>query len=151
MARLYSKKRGKSGSTKPTKKVIHSWVRYKPKEIELLIVKMSKEGSSTSEIGMHLRDTYGIPDTRLITKKRISQILEEKNQLPKIPENITALMKRVAALQKHLENNKVDKVAKRGLQLTEAKIRRLTKYAKKTGRLPADWNYDAKQVGLMIE
>ena len=44
MARMYSRKRGKHGSKKPAKKTVPSWTRYKPKEIELIIVKHAKEG-----------------------------------------------------------------------------------------------------------
>ena len=35
MARMHSGKKGKSGSKKPSKKKVHAWIRYKPKEIEL--------------------------------------------------------------------------------------------------------------------
>ena len=33
---------------------------------------MAKEGKSTSEIGILLRDTYGIPSVKLITGKRVN-------------------------------------------------------------------------------
>ena len=62
MARMHSRKRGKAGSKKPMKKVLPLWVRYKSKELELLIVKLAKEGKTPSQIGVILRDTYGIPD-----------------------------------------------------------------------------------------
>jgi small subunit ribosomal protein S15 len=151
MARIYSKKKGKSKSTKPSKPTIKAWVRYKPKEVELLVIRLAKEGLSTSSIGLHLRDTYGIPDVKLITKKTITKILHDKNLTSKIPENMMFLLRRVVALQKHLEANKKDQVAKRGLLLTESKIRRLVRYYKNTKVLPANWNYDSKQVGLLIE
>ena len=66
MARKYSRKHGKSGSKKPLKKTLPVWLRYKPNEVELLITKLSKEGKNSSEIGVVLRDTYGIPDVRLL-------------------------------------------------------------------------------------
>ena len=151
MARMYSRKKGKSGSTKPAKKGVYSWMNYKPKEVELLVVKLAKEGSEPSKIGLILRDTYGIPDVKSITKKSISDILEEKKLLKELPENLTALLRRVIELQKHLETNKKDMVGKRGLQLTESKVRRLVKYYKETGRIPDTWKYDAKRVNLLIE
>ncbi len=80
MARKYSRKHGKSGSKKPIKKVLPLWLRYKPKEVELLIFKSAKEGKSSSEIGIILRDTYGIPDVRFLCKKKITDILKEKNR-----------------------------------------------------------------------
>jgi small subunit ribosomal protein S15 len=150
MARMYSRRKGKSGSTKPQKKS-YSWMTYKSKEIELLIVKLAKEGNSPSKIGLILRDVYGIPDVKAITKKNITEILEKKELRPKLPENLTSLLKRVITLQKHLGANKKDETAKRGLMLTESKIRRLVKYYKKSGRLPETWNYDPKRVNLLIE
>ena len=151
MARMHSRRKGKSGSTKPSKPILHSWIRYKPKEVELLIVKLGKEGMTTTQIGLHLRDTYGITNVKLLTKKSISQILEKKSLTPKLPENLTALLKRVISLQKHLENNHKDEVAKKGLLLTESKVRRLVKYYKRTNKLPESWNYDPKQVNLLVE
>ena len=50
MAKMHSRARGKSGSTKPVKK-IPSWAPYKGPDVEKLIVKYSKAGKNTSEIG----------------------------------------------------------------------------------------------------
>lgn len=151
MARMHSRKKGKSGSTKPVKKSIHTWIRYKPKEVELLIVKLGKEGKAPSQIGLILRDTYGIPDVKMITKKSISDILKAKKIEKAIPENLEVLIRRVIALQKHMEANRHDVVAKRGLMLTESKIRRLVKYYTRSGRLAPDWKYDSKRVSLLLE
>ena len=151
MARMYSHKRGKSGSKKPMKMGQYSWTSYKTKEIEMLIVKLAKEGNTSSKIGLVLRDTYGIPDVKSMTKKTITQILQEKEVAPKLPDNLTALLKRMVALQKHQAANKKDMTAKRGIQLTESKILRLVPYYKKHGMLPESWNYDPKNVQLLIE
>ncbi|HLD42954.1 MAG TPA: 30S ribosomal protein S15 [Candidatus Nanoarchaeia archaeon] len=146
MARMYSRKRGKSGSKRPVKRTKPAWLGYKPKEIEIIIAKLAKEGKSASQIGLILRDTYGIPDVRPILKKKITGILQEKKILPEIPEDLFALMKRSNALRKHFEVNKKDMVAKRGLQLTDAKIKRLIKYYKKIRKLPVGWKIDAKRI-----
>ncbi len=151
MARMHSRKKGKSGSKKPIKKTIPSWIRYKTKEIELLIVKLTKEGKTTSEIGMILRDIYGIPDARRLLGKKITDILDEKKMLPAIPEDLLKLIKRSIAIRKHLEENHKDQVGKRGLILTESKIRRLVKYYKKTKKLPVDWKYEPSKIRLYIE
>ena len=150
MARLYSRKRGKSGSKKPIKKTMPLWVRYKPKEIEMLIVKLAKEGLADSKIGVILRDTYGIPDVRIICKKKISKIIEEKGIKKELPEDLTALIKKAVLVRKHLEENKKDEVAKRGLTLTESKIKRLTKYYKKTGKLASEWKYEPERAGFFV-
>ena len=151
MARMHSRKKGKSGSKKPVSRSPPTWIRYGSKEIELLITKLSKEGHSPSEIGIILRDTYGIPDEKRITGKKITKILKEKNLQTKIPEDLTALIKKAVKIIKHIEENKPDNTAKRGLQLTESKIKRLTKYYKKTGRLPSEWKYDPDKVKLLME
>ena len=151
MARMYSRKRGKSGSTKPSKKVVPTWIRYKANEVEHLVIKLAKEGQSASVIGLHLRDTYGIPDVKTITKKSISDILDEKKLLPKIPEDMMALIKRSVQIRKHLEENHLDNTAKRGLQITESKIGKLAKYYKRNDRIPQDWKYDPKKVSLLVE
>jgi len=151
MARMYSRRRGKAGSKKPIKKAIPLWVRYKPKEVEMLIVKLAKEGNTSSKIGAILRDTYGIPDARLLCKKKIYKIMEEKGIKQEIPEDLIALIKRAVSIRKHLEENKKDEVAHRGLTLTESKIKRLVKYYKKSGKLASEWKYEPERAEFFVE
>ena len=148
MARMYSRKRGKSGSKKPIKKVLPVWLRYKPQEVELLISKLAKEGKNSSEIGITLRDTYGIPDVRLLCKKKITQTLKEKKLAPEIPDDLLALIRKSVAVRKHLGTNKKDQTAKRGLTLIESSIKRLTKYYKRTGKLASEWKFDPERAGF---
>ena len=150
MARMHSRKRGKAGSTKPVKKVKPTWVEQKPKVVEALILKLAKAGHTTSEIGIMLRDAYGVPDVKAITGKKIMQILAENKLAPNLPENLTALIKRHIDLMKHIEGNKRDKTANRGAQLTESKINRLVKYYKRKGALAADWKYDKAKAKLLV-
>ncbi len=151
MARMHSRKRGKHGSKKPAKKTAPSWIRYKPKEVELLIAKLAKEGKSTAQIGILLRDTYGIPSILALCGKSISAILKEKKLLPDIPEDLTALFKKYASIVKHLEANKHDETAARGLHLAESLINRLVKYYKRTGRIPETWKFDSERMGFFAE
>ena len=151
MARKFSGKKGKSGSKKVLGKKLPIWVRYKPKEVELLIVKHAKEGLSTSEIGITLRDKYGIPNIKELTGKKISEILEAKKLTPKLPEDMMNMIKRAIALREHLEQNKKDMGAKRGLEITEAKIRKLMTYYKRNNKLDQDWKYNPKDAKLYIE
>ncbi len=151
MARIYSKKRGKSGSTKPAKKTVPSWVRYKTKEVELLVVKLAKEGHPTSKIGLVLRDSYGIPSVKAITKKSVTDILKDKKLVKKLPEDLTQVIKRTISLKKHLEENKQDMTAKRGLRLAESRMLRMIRYYKNSGKLPQEWKYDPSKVRLLIE
>ena len=151
MARMHSRKKGKHGSKKPAKKTVPSWIRYKPKEIELLIAKLTKEGKSTSQIGGLLRDVYGIPNVSALCGKSISAILKEKKLTSELPEDLTDLFKRYAAVKKHLETNKHDETAARGLLLTESKINRIVKYYKRTGKILESWKFDTERAGFFGE
>ncbi len=151
MARMHSHKHGKSSSTKPSNPKKPAWLTHKPKEIELLIAKYAKDGLTASQIGLTLRDEFGIPSVKLATSKTITQILKEKEQLAEIPEDLMALIKKVVFIKKHLEENKQDMTAKRGLILTESKANRLITFYKKNGRLPKDWKYDPERIKLYVE
>lgn len=148
---MYSRKRGKSKSQKPLKRTVPSWVVLKPAEVEMLVAKMGKEGLPASKIGLALRDKYGIPDVKAMCGKPVSRLLKEKEVLPELPEDLTALIRKSAAVRKHMEENKHDKTAKRGLQLTESKIKRLVKFYKKNGRVAEDWKYDVTRAGYFLE
>lgn len=148
---MHSRDKGRAGSKRPVRKTTPSWIRYKSDEVELLISKLSKEGYTPSKIGLFLRDTYGIPDVKLVTKSRITKLLRDKKLISDVPEDLTSLLKRSIAIKKHMEKNNHDKTAKRGLQLTEAKIKRLISYYKKNNKLPQNYTYDTDQAGLLIE
>jgi len=151
MARMYSRNKGQSKSVKPTRKTSLSWLTYKQKEVEMLISKLAKEGKTPSQIGLFLRDNYGIPSVKNIAEKNITSILKEKKLLKEIPEDLMALIRKTVMLKKHLEKNHKDESAKHGLNLTESKIKRLVKYYKKTKKLPMDWKYDTERIKLFIE
>ncbi len=146
MAKMHSRKRGRSRGKKPLKPTKATWITYKPKELEMLVVKLSKEGNSSSLIGLILRDSYGIPSIHQVVGKSVSQILDEKKLTPEVPEDINALIKRANLLRKHLSKNKHDGSAKRGILLTESKIHRLGKYYKSTQRIPLTWKYVPEEV-----
>ena len=148
---MHSRKRGTHGSKKPAKKTAPSWIRYKGKEVELLISKLAKDGKTTSQIGVLLRDTYGIPNVFASCGKSVSAILKEKKLVAGIPEDLTSMFKRYASVKKHLDTNKHDETAFRGLQLAESKINRLVKYYKRTGRISETWKFDADRMGFFAE
>ena len=148
---MHSRAKGVSGSTKPIKKVVPSWLKYSAKEAELLVVKYAKDEKKPSQIGIILRDQYGIPDIKLVTGKSVKQILDEKKIKQELPEDFLALIKKSVMLRKHLEGNKKDISAKRGLLLTDSKIRRLAKYYKKKGVLDAKWRYNPEQFKMYAQ
>ncbi len=149
MARMHARKKGKSGSKKPT--VPAKWVTYKDKEVERLVLKLRKDGLRSSDIGRILRDQYGIPSVKSITGKTITKILEENNLLPEIPEDLLNLLKKAVNLRDHLAKNKKDYTSKHGLELLESKIRRLIKYYIKTKKLPKDFKYEPERAKLLVE
>ena len=150
MARKYSGMHGKSGSTKPSVLKKQVWVRYSPKEVELLIVKLAKQGMMSSKVGLVLRDTYGVPSVKLLTGKSISAILESKGIKTELPEDLLFLIRKYVSEVKHFKNNHRDMTAKRGITLTKSKIDQLIKYYKKTGKLSSDWKFDLKKAALYL-
>jgi len=152
MARMHARRKGKSGSTHPVDRKKHpEWSSLNPREIEAHIIELAKEGKSTSEIGMILRDQYAVPDVKLATGKKITKILEKNQIKQEIPEDLRNLIYTALQLKKHLETNKKDLSNKRSLQLTESKIRRLTKYYHSKKVLPEGWKYSPEQAKLMFE
>ena len=150
MARMHHRKKGKSSSTRPPRATLPEWCTIPAEEVEDLVIKLAREGQKPSIIGMILRDQYGIPLVKLVTKKTICQILRENDLLAPIPEDLTNLIVQATNLRKHLEENKKDKTSKRGLILIESKIHRLSKYYRRNKVLPADWKYDYKKAAQLI-
>jgi small subunit ribosomal protein S15 len=150
MARMHARKKGKSGSTKPAASSSDKWLEYNNDEIIKLIVTLGTEGMSPSVIGVTLRDQYGIPDVKKITKKSITEILKEKKLATELPEGFINLLKQALKLRKHIEKNPHDNSNNRGLQLTESKIKRLIRYYKAKKLMPKDFYYDVKNIELLL-
>jgi len=141
LARLYSSKRGRSGSTRPVNKKPPAWFKYAPEEVEALIAKLAKEGNSPSAIGAILRDKHGVPLVKPVTGKTVTQLARASGQNPKVPEDLDYLFRRAVELRKHLEKNRKDYQNKRSLATVESKIHRLVKYYKANGKLQPEWEY----------
>ena len=148
---MHSRKKGKAGSKKPNVKVAPEWVKLSSKEIEDLIVKLSKEGNNTAKIGLLLRDQHAVPDVKLICKKTITQILKEKGITKNIPEDMLNLITKAVKIRRHLEDNTKDVRNKVALNKVESKIRRLAKYYVSNNYLPKDWRYNGKTAALLIK
>jgi small subunit ribosomal protein S15 len=151
MARMHARRKGSSGSTQVLYDKKPDWVPLKEKELEELIVSLHKEGNSTSQIGIILRDLHGVPGTKIAIGKNITKILAENGLTPKLPEDLEALLKRSVRMHTHMKENHKDLHNKRQLHLIEAKIRRLVKYYQKRGILPATWKYTADSAKLLVE
>ncbi len=140
-ARLYTSKRGKSGSTRPISKKAPAWCKYTPEEVEALVLKLSREGNSPSTIGMLMRDRYAVPLVKSITGKNVQELLRTAQQAGTLPEDLSALLKKADHLRRHLEKNRKDYVNKRSLAMVESKIHRLVKYYRAKGQLRPEWEY----------
>ncbi|MCW4021838.1 MAG: 30S ribosomal protein S15 [archaeon] len=140
--------KGISHETRPVSKRPPAWCRYTPEEVEAQIIKLSKDGHPPSEIGIILRDQHGVPLSKSITGKSVTQILKERNMYSTLPEDLENLLRKATRLHVHQDKNKSDLHNKRALQLVEAKIYKLVRYYKKEGVLPADWKYSPKAISL---
>lgn len=140
-ARLYTSKRGKSGSTRPISKKTPTWCKYTAEEVEALVLKLAREGNSPSIIGVMLRDRYAVPLVKSVTGKTVDEILRAGQQAGTLPEDLSALLKKAGALKRHLEKNRKDSVNKRSLAMIESKIHRLVKYYRPKGKIRQDWEY----------
>jgi small subunit ribosomal protein S15 len=143
MARMHSHTRGKSHSTRPSTHGLPTWVSNTNSELTSLIIQLSKEGLGPSEIGIRIRDQHAIPLAKPILGKNITHTLTENNIHTELPEDLSQLVKKAVGLQKHLRAHNTDRRNVRSLELIEAKIHRLSKYYKRTGRLQADWKFAA--------
>lgn len=151
MARLHARRKGKSGSKRPLLTANPAWVSMEKDEIEDRIARLHAEGLSSAQIGGRLRDAYGVPSVKLATGKSVVQVLKGKGAKFDLPEDLATLMKRAVQLQVHLQANPKDLANRRGLQLLESKIRRLSKYWKREGVIPADWDYSLKLAELLVK
>ncbi len=143
MARIHVHTRGKSHSVRPIAKSHPSWISENPDQISALVVKMAKDGTSPSEIGVRLRDEHGIPLVKSVAGKTVTRILAEKGVLGEMPEDLDKLVHKAVGLQKHLKTHNSDHRNVRSLELVEAKIHRLSKYYKRIGKLAKSWKYAA--------
>jgi len=127
------------------------WIMYSNEEIEEMILKFNREGKSTSEIGIILRDQYGIPKVKDVTGERITEILKRNNQAGDYPEDLMNLIRRAVNIRDHLEENPKDLHSKRGLTIIESRIRKLASYYVNEGALPEGWRYDPQQAALLVK
>ncbi len=142
MARMHTRKRGKSGSIRIESKQRPSWIQYSDDEIKEMIIKMRKQGMTKSMIGIKLRDQYAIPGTRPVLHMKLGQVLKDNNLESDVPEDLQALIERYKRAMKHLSLNKHDMNNKRKAQLIMSKMLRLIRYYKRTSRLPQDWSLE---------
>jgi small subunit ribosomal protein S15 len=144
MARMHAHTRGKSHSTRPSSKSVPTWVSIGHSDLTSLIVKMyNEDGLTASQIGIILRDEYGIPLVKPILGKTITDVLRENGVKQDMPEDLDRLVKKALGLQRHLRTHNSDRRNVRSLELIESKIHRLSRYYKKRDKIDKNWKYAA--------
>lgn len=127
------------------------WSDLSGDEVEELVVKLARDGKQSAEIGSILRDQYAVPDVKAATGNKMTEILEEHDLLPPVPEDLLNLMERAINLREHVRENPKDHHNRRGLQKLESKIRSLATYYKEQGELPYDWTYSERTAKMLVE
>jgi small subunit ribosomal protein S15 len=151
VSRIHSGRKGRAGSHRPYPLVRPEWVTVSSEEVVAQAVQLSKGGRSASQVGLALRDGFGVPLSRAVTGKRLGALLAEAGVRPEIPDDLEALLKRVVHLQRHLAGHPNDLANRRGLTLMESRIRRLARYYRQHRRLPENWRYSSAGAALQVE
>src|SRR5207249_11586297 len=107
LARLYSGKRGSSGSTRPVSRRPPAWFKYEPEEVDALVLKLSKEGNTPSLRGQILRHRYGIPLVSQVAGRRLEKIIPQESRT-KLPEDLENFLRKATSATRHLEKNRKD-------------------------------------------
>ncbi len=129
---MHTRRRGSSDSDKPVADEPPEWSDVDEDAIEERVLELADEGHDPSQIGLILRDEgvdgTPIPDVRLATGRKVTEILEEHDSKPEIPEDLLNLIEKAVNLNQHMERNPQDHQNKRAVQNVEAKVRRLANY-----------------------
>lgn len=141
---MHTRRRGASGSDRPATDEPPEWSDVDPEAIEDRIVELADAGHSPSEIGLKLRDEgvdgTPVPDVKLATGRKVTEILEERDAAPELPEDLRNLMEQAVRMREHLEAHPTDHANRRALQNAESKVRRLVDYYRGDA-LPEEFTY----------
>ena len=131
------------------KKAIKSWVTYEKDELEKLLIKLAREGHSTSKIGIILRDQYGIPSTRVMGIRMYQAA--SKGSKKELPDDLFDHLTKAVQLHIHVTNNKKDRKSRHDLDFVESRIRRLAKYYRSEGKIAKSWEYTIDKAKLLVK
>ena len=151
---MHSRRRGSSDSDKPVADDPPEWSDVDESAVEERVVELAEQGHGPSEIGLKLRDEgvqgTPVPDIKLATGKKVTEILEENDAEPDLPEDLRSLMEQAVRLHEHMAENPTDYQNKRALQNTEAKIRRLADYYR-GDELDEEFSYSSETATDLLE
>jgi len=151
---MHTRRRGSSGSDKPAADEPPEWSDVDADAVEERVVELAEQGHEPSQIGMKLRDEgvqgTPVPDVKLATGKKVTEILEEHDAVPEIPEDLYNLLERAVRLREHMDEHPGDAQNKRALQNTESKIRRLVNYYR-GDEIDEEFTYTAERARELTE
>ncbi|CAF0735137.1 unnamed protein product [Adineta steineri] len=150
MGRMHAPGKGISDSALPYKRTVPSWLKLTSEDVVDQICKLAKKGLTPSQIGVILRDSHGVAQTRFVTGSKILRIMKAKGLAPSKPEDLHHLIKKAVAIRKHLERNRKDKDSKFRLILVESRIHRLARYYKTKNVLPPTWKYESSTAAALL-
>ena len=151
---MHTRRRGTSDSDKPVTDEPPEWSDVDPEDVEERVVELAEQGHDPSVIGLKLRDEgvkgTAVPNVKLVTDKKVTEILEDHDADPDLPEDLRNLMERAVGLRDHMERNPGDAQNKRALQNTESKIRRLVDYYR-GDELDESFTYEYDEAKELLE
>lgn len=151
---MHSGRRGSSGSDNPPVDEPPEWSDVDADDVEARIVELAEAGQDPSQIGITLRDEgvdgTPIPDVKAVTGKKVTEILDEHDAEPDLPEDLRNLFEQAVNLHEHVEEHPGDSQNRRALQNTESKVRRLVNYYQ-GDELPDDFTYSYDKAVELLE
>ena len=151
---MHSDRRGASGSSRPAADEPPEWSDVDAEDIEARVVELAEQGVDPSQIGVKLRDEgvtgTPVPNVKLATGKKITEILDENDATPELPEDFRSLLEKAVRLNEHVRENGQDHQNRRALQNTESKVRRLANYYR-GDVLAEDFKYDFEMAKELLE
>jgi len=151
---MHTGRRGRSDSDRPAADEPPEWSDVDPEAIEQRVVELAEQGHDPSAIGVTLRDEgvtgTPVPDVKLATGKKITEILEEHDARADLPEDFRSLLEKAVRLNDHMEEHPTDHSNRRALQNTESKVRRLANYYR-GDELPEDFKYSVETARELLE
>merc|ERR1711865_540466 len=91
----------------------------------------------------------GVARVKSVTGTTILRLLKKNSLAPSLPEDLYHLIKKAVSVRKHLERNRKDKDSKFRLILIKSRIHRLSRYYKKSRKLPAVWKYESSTASAL--
>jgi small subunit ribosomal protein S15 len=151
---MHADRRGSSGSDRPAADDPPEWSDVDSEAVEERVVELAEQGHDPSQIGMKLRDEgvtgTPVPDVKLATGKKVTEILEEHDATPELPEDLRNLMEKAVNLADHVDANPQDHQNRRALQNVESKVRRLANYYR-GDEIPEEFEYSVDQARELLE